>query len=320
MHSDHRTATQLLQRLKDLLPAMFEEVLFKSGMRIAYLHGGNAPQVTRAIELIRHLENENQLPLLKQILDEIGARSTPVTVAPIWVASDEDGHGRWAAFQVKDVQQRMRWIPPGTFLMGSPELVTGRSDDEGPQHWVTITKGYWLGETPVTQALWAAVMTDNPSFFNRDPSEDLERPVERVSWDVCQTFLDGLNLQVAGLAARLPTEAEWERACRAEASNFDDIAWYVHNSKERTRPVGRKAPNVFGLHDMLGNVWEWCADGKRQYTREPVTDPVHTGEDGHRVYRGGSYRSTPGYARAAYRYANHRDFFDTNLGFRLAAG
>jgi formylglycine-generating enzyme required for sulfatase activity len=252
-----------------------------------------------------------------------GAAASPAI--PTWAAaSGEDDYGRWAAFQVKGVQQRMRWIPPGVFLMGSPALEAGRSDDEGPQHWVTITKAYWLGETPVTQALWVAVMTENPSFFWERP-KSLERPVERVSWDDCQRFLRGLNMQVPGLVARLPTEAEWERACKAETPKaatrkLDDIAWYYANSELETHPVGCKAANPFGLYDMLGNVWEWCADDKRQYTDESVADPLHAGRDACRVYRGGSWRSGPGFVRAAYRYSYYRDYLDPNLGFRLAAG
>ena len=141
-------------------------------------------------------------------------------LAPVWaVAWGEDRHGLFAAFAVgppdRAVEQRMRWIPPGTFRMGSPKTERGRWRDEGPQHDVTLSRGYWLGETPVTQALWVAVMGENPSRFRGEQPEDLQRPVERVSWDDCQGFLDRLNAQVPGLAARLPTEAEWERACRA---------------------------------------------------------------------------------------------------------
>src|SRR5262249_19066826 len=128
---------------------------------------------------------------------------------------------------------------------------------------VTLTRGFWLGETPATQAVWLAVMGENPSRFRGERPEDLERPVEQVSWETCQVFLGRLNAQVAGFAARLPTEAEWERACRGgelsgDAAQLDAIAWYRENSDRTTRPVGRKTPNRYGLYDMLGNVHEWC--------------------------------------------------------------
>ncbi|HEX2687950.1 MAG TPA: formylglycine-generating enzyme family protein [Kofleriaceae bacterium] len=220
--------------------------------------------------------------------------------APAWaVAWGEDKDRVFAAFVVgspgRQVEQRMRWIPPGAFLMGSPEDELGRFPNEGPQHTVMLTRGYWLGETPVTQALWAAVMGENPSRFRGEEPEDLERPVEQVSWDDCQAFLERLNQQVVGLGARLPTEAEWERACRGgtegatwvgelsreiRAPELDAIAWYGGNSDEETHPVGRKAPNPYGLYDLLGNVYEWCADATderetlRSYTSAQAVDPV----------------------------------------------
>lgn len=259
---------------------------------------------------------------------------------PAWaVAWGEDRYGGFATFSVgttdRPVEQRMRWIPPGTFVMGSPETEWGRSFDEGPQHEVVLTRGYWLGETPVTQALWVAVMGENPSSFRVERPEALERPVESVSWNDCQMFLSRLNKQVPGLGARLPTETEWERACRAEtrgatwvselsgnenAPELDGIAWYHRNSGGKTHPVGRKAPNPYGLQDMLGNVYEWCADGPYRYVAEPVTDPPATDRDSHRILRGGSWRSSARSVRAADRVANERGDRHDNLGFRLAGG
>jgi formylglycine-generating enzyme required for sulfatase activity len=245
----------------------------------------------------------------------------------------------FAAFAVgppdKPVEHQMRWIPPGTFLMGSRSSELGRWEDEGPQHEVILSRGYWLGRTPVTQALWVTVMGENPSRFRGERADDLERPVERVSWEDCQRFLGVLNAQVVGLAARLPTEAEWERACRAgttsatwigelsgeaKAPDLDAIAWYGANSDGGTHHVGRKGPNPFGLHDMLGKVWEWCADGMREYTAAPMTDPVGDEQDPRRVYRGGSWVSTARNVRAAARNAIPRDNRFDSLGFRLAGG
>jgi formylglycine-generating enzyme required for sulfatase activity len=256
-------------------------------------------------------------------------------LAPAWAVEwGEDRRGVFAAFAVgapgAEVEQRMRWIPPGTFVMGSPEGELGRYDNEGPQHEVTLTHGYWLGETPVTQALWVAVMGTNPSAFQGD----LQRPVEQVSWDDCQEFLVRLNAQVAGLVARLPTEAEWEQACRGgkreatwvgelsgeeTAPELDSIAWYRGNSSG-TQPVRGKAANPYGLYDMLGNVWEWCADaGLRAYTAEPVTNPV-VGLGSYRVFRGGSWDGYARFVRAAHRGAGERGFRLDSLGFRLAGG
>ena len=266
--------------------------------------------------------------------------------APAWAAAwGEDRYGAFAAFAVgppdKPVEQRMRWIPPGTFVMGSPGTERGRFSNEGPQHEVILTRGYWLGETPVTQALWVAVMGENSSRFRGDGPVDLERPVELVSWDDCQAFIDRLNAKVAGHAARLPTEAEWERACRAntqgatwvgelseeeDAPELDAIAWYRGNSGGKTHPVRRKAPNSYGLHDMLGNVYEWCADAvediAKPYPRTvgSVTDPVAAEQGSDRVYRGGSWVSNARLVRAANRSAFTRDDRYDYLGFRLAGG
>jgi formylglycine-generating enzyme required for sulfatase activity len=258
------------------------------------------------------------------------------SVRPSWASSSGyDEYGVWVAFEVRGVRQRMRWIPSGTFLMGSPSSERGRWDDERPQHEVTLSRGYWLGETPVTQALWVAVLDENPSRFRGGQAEDAERPMEHVSWDDCQRFLAALNGQVVELAARLPTEAEWERACRAAtttatwigdvshsvgAYGLESIAWYGGNSGGQTHPVGRLAPNPYGLHDMLGNVWEWCADEMHQYTAAPVTDPVGNGHRPLRVYRGGSWFGPAAFVRAAVRGANSRDSRAAYLGFRLAAG
>jgi formylglycine-generating enzyme required for sulfatase activity len=201
-------------------------------------------------------------------------------------------------------------------------------DAEAPQHEVTLTHGYWLGETPVTQALWVAVMGDNPSRFVGDAL-----PVERVSWDDCQAFFDRLNSAFSCFAARLPTEAEWERACRGgtqgatwigelsskhSAPELDAIAWYFGNSGGTTHAVAGKAANPYGLYDILGNVWEWCADAPRTYSSASVADPIGHGSS--RVYRGGAWRGSARYVRAADRLADEPGRRDDRLGFRLAGG
>jgi formylglycine-generating enzyme required for sulfatase activity len=274
---------------------------------------------------------------------------------PAWAtAAGSDGYGMWASFRVGEVEQRMRWIEPGTFMMGSPSDEPGWLDREGPQHEVTLTQGYWMAETPCTQALWEAVMGANPSGF-KSPA----RPVEGVSWDDVGRFLEQLEQRVPGLGVGLPTEAQWEYACRAgtetatyagaiellggcHAPVLDEIAWYGGNSgvgfdlpngydssdwsekqyphtRAGTRTVKQKRPNSWGLHDMLGNVWEWCLDGNRAYDVSPVSDPV--GPDGpSRVYRGGGWHCDARRVRAANRGWNAPGFRYDYLGFRLVRG
>lgn len=280
---------------------------------------------------------------------------------PWAVAAGRDRYGLWAAFEVEGVQQRLRWIPPGRFLMGSPTTEAGWYEEEGPQHWVTLTKGYWLGETPVTQALWRTVMKSNPSKFKSD-----DRPVEQVSWDDCQKFIKRLNRTLRGFESRLPTDAEWERACRAgtttatwvgdltlrgknDAPELDAIAWYGGNSgvnfdldngynsidwpekqhphtRAGTHPVGRLQANPYGLHDMLGNVYEWCQDAAKgwgepyAYAPKPSENPAPSDQGSSRVRRGGSWDSSAKSVRAAYRHAYPRVSRSVYLGFRLAGG
>jgi formylglycine-generating enzyme required for sulfatase activity len=249
--------------------------------------------------------------------------SAAQTARPMWARdAGQDEFGRWADFALDDVRQRMRWIEPGAFMMGSPKGEDGRSEDEGPQHEVTLTKGFWLGDTPVTQALWMAAMGKNPSIF-KDP----ERPVETVSWDDMQQFLNTMNARIPGLGLRLPTEAQWEYACRAgtngvnyagDAGKLADIAWFG-NIDDETHPVAMKRCNDWGLYDMLGNVWERCADGKRSYTAKPVADPAGPLEGTSCELRGGSWCDNARHARAASRSENVRGNGNMFIGFRCCA-
>ena len=216
------------------------------------------------------------------------------------------------------------WCPPGTFMMGSPESEETRYDNE-TQHQVTLTQGFWMGKYEVTQAQWERVLGSNPSEFKGDP----RLPVEQVSWEGCQAFIDKLNSRVNGGGFRLPTEAQWEYACRAgsrtaycfgdSVSGLADYAWYDENSGSKTHPVGQKRPNGWGLHDMHGNVWEWCLDWYDAdfYSKSPERDPENTTKSVLRALQGGSWYNNPRHCRSAYRgWGDPSDRLD-GLGFRV---
>jgi formylglycine-generating enzyme required for sulfatase activity len=219
-----------------------------------------------------------------------------------------------------EVEMQFAWVPPGSFPMGGYA-----TDNEKPVHRVVITKGFYLGVYPVTQAQWSWVMgSDNrPSHF---PGDD--RPVESVSWDDCQAFCARLR-ELTGKPIRLPTEAEWEYACRAGTTTeyysgnseeaLQKVAWYAANSDQQTHHVGQKAPNAFGLFDLHGNVWEWCADwaGGKYYGKSEENDPVGPKSGSGRVLRGGSWGHKPGVCRAAYRSGNEPAFRNSNIGVRV---
>lgn len=247
---------------------------------------------------------------------------------PTWAWASESGRdtfGLWAAFEFAGVRQYLRWIPPGRFWMGSPEDEEGRWNDEGPRHEVQITQGFWLFDTPCTQALWRAVMGDNPSHFQK--SDWRARPVEQVSWEDSQRFIARLNAQLPELALALPTEAEWEYACRAGtttaryADDLEAIAWHRENSDRETKPVRGRQPNGWGLYDMLGNVDEWCHDGRRDYAQPVGPDPLGpTTAGAGRVIRGGGWDWSAQSVRSACRGANHPGRRYDALGFRCASG
>ena len=208
-------------------------------------------------------------------------------------------------------KMEMVWCPPGTFLMGSPENEAGRDDDE-TLHQVTLTKGFWMARTEVTQAQWESVMGNNPAEHR---GENL--PVEQVSWEDCIDFC-----RKAGL--RLPTEAEWEYACRAGSTgkyagtgDLDDMGWYDDNSRDYTHPVGQKTPNAWGLFDMHGNVSEWCEDWSTgDYSRENVTDPQGADFGMARGVRGGDFSDYRRRCRSASRWVERPGNNEITLGFR----
>jgi formylglycine-generating enzyme required for sulfatase activity len=220
----------------------------------------------------------------------------------------------------------LRWCPAGTFTMGSPAGLFReefmRHDDE-TQHRVTLTLGFWMAETEVTQGLWKGVMGDNPAHFKYGD----EYPVESVTWRWCQTFVQALNDRWPqdGMRWALPTEAQWEYACRAGSTGpyagsgkLDEMGWYENNSGRQTHPVGQKKPNAWGLHDMHGNVWEWCADWYGAYPSGSVTDPTGPSQGSGRVQRGGSWLMFAHSCRSADRYYDYPDWDSYGSGLRVA--
>ena len=211
------------------------------------------------------------------------------------------------------------WVPPGQFQMGSTSSESER--DQRPVTQVRISRGFWMGKYEVTQAQWEAVMGSNPSRF-KDCGGDC--PVETVPWYDVQEFIRKLNERVGatGYEYRLPTEAEWEYAARAGTTeerygDLDEIAWYRSNSGFTTHPVGEKAANAWGLHDMLGNVWEWVGDWYGSYPGGSVTDPTGPGSSLWRVRRGGSWSDIARGFRSANRHRITPGYRFHDLGFRL---
>jgi formylglycine-generating enzyme required for sulfatase activity len=214
-------------------------------------------------------------------------------------------------------------IPAGDFVMGSPESEKGHTANEAPQRRVRITQSFYLGVTEVTQEQYAAVMTNNPS-----KARGTNLPVEMVSWEEAMAFCRKLS-QMTGRTVRLPTEAEWEYACRAGSptpfsfgSDDEELgfyAWFSSNSGGKTHPVGQKQPNAFGLHDMHGNVWEWCSDWYQDsYKGHGEENPAGPKQGSLRVLRGGFWGDAPRHCRSA-----HRGWFapgsrNGNGGFRVA--
>jgi formylglycine-generating enzyme required for sulfatase activity len=248
-----------------------------------------------------------------------------------------------------DTQIELVLIPPGTFQMGcSVSLAYLCSSNEGPIHTVTLTSAFYLGRYEVTQAQWQARMGSNPSLW-RNPSPQVpasevpNRPVDTVSWDTIQAFLNANSVKGSGGTSdlRLPTEAEWEFACRAgttaayhslpghpDGTNDDqlanEIAWWGScppcggNSGHQTHPVGRKAGNGFGLHDMAGNAYEWVNDFTGPYPAGPVVDPTGPGSGTTRILRGGSFFDERTNLRSSKRMWSPPNHLSHRYGFRIA--
>lgn len=331
------------------------------------LDGARMPRPGELPDDLRAVTRRNGLPVsidtfdsqIDRLVREISRVLTPTAAptAPLaaitlrgpsepWMADEgRDQYGRWADLRVGPVVQRMRWIEPGEFWMGSTEAERRRfgeqGDDsfrklitnEGPRHRVRLTQGFWLADTACTQALWQTVTGDNPSHF----TGDLQLPVEQVSWDnVTAKFLSALNQRLSGTEAKLPTEAQWEYACRAgtetaysfgelidtEQANFDGNhpppGGKTGPYRECTIVVKALPANAWGLYQMHGNVWEWCSGSRRIYRAETVENPP----DGHdldaRALRGGSWFNPAGKIRSACRIENSCTYPYHRFGFRFS--
>ena len=228
-------------------------------------------------------------------------------------------------FTVNGVSFEMVRVEGGTFRMGATsEQEEDAYDSEKPVHSVTLNS-YYIGKTEVTQALWQAVMGSNPSYF-KAYFKGADLPVDCVSWNDCQKFIQKLN-RLTGRNFRLPTEAEWEFACRggnnsrgykySGSNNLGSVAWYDENSGVSTHPVATKAPNELGIYDMSGNVMEWCSDWYADYTSYSQTNPTGSLSGSGRVIRGGGWRGFAGCrsSNRGYDYPTSRDY---DLGLRLA--
>ena len=320
---------------------------------VCVLRAGDAdeaiPTFARARRYIDFREDKGYEPRLEELLRDLhGVPLEPEPpIGPNPFAGPVPASVRPAAPQPSSVQMDVALdlghgvslelvrIPAGESLMGSPESEEDRHASESPQHRVHFREPFYLGKYPVTQAQWRAVMRDNPARFKGH-----DRPVERVSWDQCRQFCEKLKKRV-GRETRLPSEAEWEYACRAgtttpfyfgdtistDQANYDGNYTYSRGSegvyREETTTVGTFPANAFGLFDMHGNVWEWCADAWHDDYRGAPSDGsawAVGGDEGSRVLRGGSWYGSPGLCRAAVRYRYTPDYRYSNVGFRVSSG
>ncbi|MDH4459834.1 MAG: formylglycine-generating enzyme family protein [Flectobacillus sp.] len=253
------------------------------------------------------LSTDGTFTVTAQIVDKCGASYTLTTSYTYTISSS-----------LSSLIIPMTYVEGGTFQMGS----TTGYPNEGPVHSVTLSN-FSIGKYEVTQAQWRAVMGANPSSFTNCDN----CPVETVSWDDTQLFINKLNT-LTGKTYRLPTEAEWEYAARggklskgytySGSDTIDDVAWYGNNSN-RTQAVGLKRANELGIYDMSGNVWEWCSDWYGSYNSSSQTNPIGSSSGTYRILRGGSWNYFPQFGRVAHRDFNTPDYLFNGFGFRVVS-
>ena len=229
--------------------------------------------------------------------------------------------GERMVLKIQDVEYAFRWCPPGTFMMGSPPNEPEREDNER-QHRVTLSRGFWMLETEVTQAMWTSVMGGNSSDIK-------SLPAVNVSWNGSQEYIKALSIMFvapAGYRFSLPTEAQWEYACRAGTTtafyfgntlNREHVNYWQDGGLERAMPVGSFPANAWGLQDMHGNVYEWCLDWFGEYPRGAITDPTGAVRGMQRVLRSGSWRDGVERYRSARRGQCPPEYTDSRIGLRL---
>jgi formylglycine-generating enzyme required for sulfatase activity len=293
---------------------------------------GKFVHALRAVDMaLANYPRDPRLLSLKQQLVEAVAREMPPMTAPTdlsrtsrrpAITHERAEPGR--DFVTITARVNMIWIRPGTFLMSA----THGSDDDT---WVTHTRGYWLGQTEVTQEQWQAMVEENP-FPSHFKGSD--RPVEWVSWVSAMEFCRRVNERERaegrlpeGYEYTLPTEAQWEYACRAGttgsfAGDVDALAWHAGNSGQQSHPVAQKPPNAWGFYDLHGNVWEWCRDSYGGYPGGHVLDPrrdeIGSDSGSPCVIRGGAWGNAPGTCRSAFRAKQGLNYTGASVGFRLA--
>jgi formylglycine-generating enzyme required for sulfatase activity len=267
------------------------------------------------------------------VVPAVGVEPLP-TKSPFSRAEAKTHQQAWAEHLGLPVQvtnsvgTKLSLIPPGQFVMGSPPGEEWHRADE-IQHGVTLTKAFYLGAAEVTQGQWKTLMGENPSFFTGD-----DLPVDTVTWEQAVEFCRKLS-EKEGIQYRLPTEAQWEYACRAgtttpfhtgntintDQANYDGNHTYAKGKKgiyrETTTQADRFAPNAWGVHDIHGNVWEWCADWYGAYPGAEVSDPVGPVEGQSRIVRGGSWTNFPAVCRSANRGKTVPTNFNFHFGFRV---
>lgn len=251
-----------------------------------------------------------------------GGESSATTVVEVLPADTENEDLHAAGFSQNFLGMEFAWIPKGEFDMGIDDKP---DSDEYPRHHVKITQGFWMGKAEVTQAQWKMVMGGlNPSSFQVDT-----QPVEQVSWDDCQVFLEKLNRMSNGGQFRLPTEAEWEYAARSggtgsyffgsSSAGLGHFAWYSQNAQNVTHPVKQKFPNGYGLYDILGNAAEWCQDlyHADYYIVSPEEDPLGPSDANYRVVRGGSWSEFADNSACTTRFGVYPSTRLNTVGLRL---
>ena len=331
--------SQILEKLKQKKKEQLEQLWNEVEKSI-----DNEDYKNAAVQLESILKLDKNSKEAKELLDlcqeNMNVPQPPQNPSPIkWTAGAKAGERM--VLKVNGVEFAFRWCPAGKFMMGSPDSENGRGNDE-PQHEVTLTKGFWIMETEVTVGMFKAFVNDTDyqskgltpwgfangkieqnskySWQNTGAVQSDSYPVTCLSLADVEAFCKWLSKKM-GYTIQLPTEAQWEYACRAGttsayAGNLEDIAWFDNNSNKQLHPVGVKKPNAWGLYDMHGNVWEWCADWYDAYPNESVTDPTGSQSGYSRVFRGGSAFEDSRDCRSADRRGGDPDGRRCTTGFR----